>query len=92
MARNPPPLTLADRVRIAADAVRVIRQKKDHLVREESYALDTLARVEAEVLGKADGWQDATLSGLITENAYAPQPEPAPAPAPKPVKAKKESD
>ena len=88
MARNPPPLTLADRVRIAADAVGVIRQKKAHLVKEESYALDTLARVEAEVLGKADGWQDATLSGLITENAYAPPP----APAPKPAKAKKESD
>ena len=88
MARNPPPLTLADRVRIAADAVGVIRQKKAHLVKEESYALDTLARVEAEVLGKADGWQDATLSGLITENAYAPPS----APAPKPAKAKKESD
>jgi len=88
MARNPPPLTLADRVRIAADAVGVIRQKKAHLVKEESYALDTLARVEAEVLGKADGWQDATLSGLITENAYAPPP----APPPKPAKAKKESD
>ena len=88
MARNPPPLTLADRVRIAADAVGVIRQKKAHLVKEESYALDTLARVEAEVLGKADGWQDATLSGLITVNTYAPPP----APPPKPAKAKKESD
>lgn len=89
MARNAPPLTLAQRVSIAADRVRIIAAKKNEYARAEGTARDDLARIEAEVLGKAPGWEDATLSGLITENAYVPKPEPVPAPA---SKKKKESD
>lgn len=90
MARSAPPLTLAQRVSIAADRVRIIAAKKDDLAKAEGIARDDLARIEAEVLGKAPGWEEATLSGLILDNAYVPKPAPeTPAPAPK---KKKESD
>lgn len=86
--KNAPPLTLADKVRCATDAVKVIEKKRVDLEHVDlPRALDVLAQLEAQVLGKAPGWEDAILSGLIPKNPYTPQSSapPPPPPPPKPV-------
>jgi hypothetical protein len=66
-------LELGLRVKALADAVVSTRASKDALVRQEAEYLDLLARAEAEVLGKGPGSAGVELSGLVTDNPYAPQ-------------------
>jgi hypothetical protein len=85
-------VTLRDRVNMARDAVLIARNKSEQIEKDLTKALDDLAMAEAEVLGKAPGWEDAQLSGLIGEGenphytapegeAPPPPPEIPPAPA-----------
>ena len=65
--------TLQQRIDAFADAVRVCQAKALQIEKDIQWNLDQLAQAEAEVLGKAHGWQGVTLSGLIPEgeNAFA---------------------
>ena len=74
------PQTLADRVNIAAQAVRTCDAKAEQLVKDRALAYDELMQLEAQVMGKSAGWEDATLSGLVPdgENAYYTAPPPSP--------------
>jgi hypothetical protein len=85
-------VTLRDRVNMARDAVLIARGKQEAIAKDLDKALDDLAIAEAEVLGKAPGWEDAQLSGLIADGenphytvpegeAPPPPPEIPPAPA-----------
>jgi len=73
-------ITLKDRVRMYAEAVGIARSKQAQLAIELAEALDQLAKAEAEVLGKAAGWEEVgALSGLIEEgkNPYYEPPVPS---------------
>lgn len=66
----PPPLTLADHVRMAAETVQRLRRKKVQVANDEAFALDQLARLEAQAVHKAPGWEQVELSGLVPQNPY----------------------
>jgi hypothetical protein len=83
MARNPAPLSLAQKVQAAAERIAAIDSRMHHLETvERPAALDALAQLEAQALGKAAGWEDVTLSGYITSNPYLPADHPSAHPAP----------
>jgi len=63
-------LPLGQRVRALAEAVTNTRASLEGLRVQEASYLDHLARAEAEVTGKAPGWEGVELSGLIEDNPY----------------------
>jgi hypothetical protein len=79
-------ITIAVRVAMYADAIRIIDQKSAQLRVDRARALDDLAKAEAEVLGKAAGSEGVKLSGIIPpgHNPYYEPPIPV---EPEPVKA-----
>jgi hypothetical protein len=73
-------MSLQQRIDSYADMVKVVHRRMEQEKKDRDWAMDQLMQAEAEVLGKAHGWEDATLSGVIPEgkNRYAPPPpEPA---------------
>jgi hypothetical protein len=80
------PMTLQQRIDSYADMTKVIHRRIEQEKKDLAWAFDQLMQAEAEVLGKAHGWEDATLSGVVPEgkNKYAPPP-PTPPPTPPPV-------
>jgi hypothetical protein len=75
MARNPSPLSLAQKVQMHAERIAAIDSRIQHLSAvERPAALAILKSYEEQVIGKASGWEDATLSGYIPEHAPKPAP------------------
>jgi hypothetical protein len=81
------PMSIQARIDSYADMVRVIARRIAQEKKDQDWAMDQLMQAEAEVLGKAHGWEDATLSGVVPagKNRYAPPPPPEPPPAPPPL-------
>lgn len=77
MAKSPSPLSLAQKVQMHAERIAAIDHRISHLATvERPAAIEQLRVYEQQVIGKAPGWQDATLSGYIPEHQPAPVVEP----------------
>jgi hypothetical protein len=76
-------ITLADRVRMHAEAVTTGRAKLKQVEKEIEMAMDALASAEAEVLNHGPGWEGVELSGLIEEgkNPHYEKPKSGASPA-----------
>lgn len=89
MARNPAPLSLAQKVQGAAERIAAIDATILHLTTvERPAAVDALAKLEAQAIGKAPGWEDVTLSTYVSDNPYLPAELKQPPKVEKPSKEK----
>lgn len=61
------PLTLQQRIDSSADQTVVAKAKADQAMKDMFTSYDQLMAAEAEVLGKAHGWEGVVLSGLVPE-------------------------
>jgi|SRR5215467_14877014 len=69
-------LPLATRIPTLAKAVTDCRSRMTQLREEEAVYSDLLAQAEAQVVGKAPGYEGVELSGLVPQNPYIPETPP----------------
>ena len=63
-------LPLGLRLQTLKESVLACRARKEQDEAQEAEYLDMLAKAEAEVTGKAPGYEGVELTGLITDNPY----------------------